>query len=310
MGAHTGGTDLDNGGYDEDDDDLATTGLRKNVQSQGLLRDFVRNDDSSIDHERPARHAFSSIDDAIALPSSPITTPGAHKSLTYLNCLSLVIGMQIGSGIFSAPAVVSSHVSSPIAGILVWTLAGLLIWTGAACYIELGITIPSNGGMQEYLRTGHGDFAGFLFSCVWLAIVRPCTIAMVALVFAEHVNGLILPPLGLSSGWFADKIVALIAVFGITAVNCSGIKTGAKVAAWFLVLKICIILSVIGAGLAIGIRDKGGYLNGKEDSVVQARGRIQGRDESGISIWRISGEYATAAFAALWVMGGWDSVST
>src|SRR5437773_2551732 len=74
-------------------------------------------------------------------------------SLTRLNGLALVVSLQIGSGIFTAPSQVSQFVTSPGLGLLVWLLGGALVWTGAASFIELGLRIPSNGGIQEYLRT-------------------------------------------------------------------------------------------------------------------------------------------------------------
>lgn len=291
---------------DDDGDDVMTT-LATDSQRQGLLEGYRRSD-GSIGHATPVRGPSPSNDEPLPPPSSSFTT--THSSLTYLNCLSLVVGIQIGSGIFSAPAVVSNHVPTPAAGILVWALAGILVWTGASCFIELGTTLPRNGGMQEYLRAGYGDFAGFLFSCVWLSIVRPCSIAMIAMVFAEHINGIVLPALGLPGGWFANKGMALLGVLGITGVNCLGVKTGAKVAGWFLVLKLLIISSIIGAGLVVGIREKGGYLVGEVEDGRRAMRTIKYREEESKSgLWGVLGEYATSGFAALWVYGGWDAVS-
>merc|ERR1711988_1807488 len=65
-----------------------------------------------------------------------------HKTLTYLNGLSLIIGLVIGSGIFSSPSQVGSQVGSPGAALVVWVFAGILVWTGASSYAELGGAIP------------------------------------------------------------------------------------------------------------------------------------------------------------------------
>jgi len=243
--------------------------------------------------------------------ASPSSLAITTKSLSYLNCLALVVSIQIGSGVFSSPAVVSNHVPSAGAGILVWVFAGALVWAGASCFIELGTSVPRNGGMQEYLRAAYGDLAGFVFSGVWLAIVRPCSNAMIAIIFAEHVNAMVLPALGLPRGWVADRVVALLGVLGITGVNCLGVKTGAKVAIWFLALKLLIISSIVLAGIVVAVREKGGYLfkgvdeEGDTTRVIQLseRGTKDG-------VWGVFGEYVTAGFAALWVYGGWESVSS
>src|SRR5947207_370966 len=68
---------------------------------------------------------------ALGAPSTPGLDPTAtlnggslekHKSLTYLNGLSLVIGLVIGSGIFSSPAQVNMNAGSPGASLLVWII--------------------------------------------------------------------------------------------------------------------------------------------------------------------------------------------
>ncbi|KNB05623.1 amino acid transporter [Fusarium oxysporum f. sp. lycopersici 4287] len=49
-----------------------------------------------------------------------------NKTLTYLNGLSLIVGLIIGSGIFSSPGSVSTRVGSPGAAILVWIIAAFI----------------------------------------------------------------------------------------------------------------------------------------------------------------------------------------
>lgn len=47
--------------------------------------------------------------------------------------MALVVGMQVGSGIFSSPGVVVAEVGSPGASLIVWVASGVLAWTGARC---------------------------------------------------------------------------------------------------------------------------------------------------------------------------------
>src|SRR5271170_6956633 len=53
------------------------------------------------------------------------------KTVTYWSGLSLVVGLQIGSGIFSSPALVNRNAGSVGMSLIVWVLAGCLAWTGA-----------------------------------------------------------------------------------------------------------------------------------------------------------------------------------
>jgi hypothetical protein len=47
------------------------------------------------------------------------------------HAIGLVVGMQVGSGIFSSPGVIVASVGSVGASLMVWIVSGLLAWTGA-----------------------------------------------------------------------------------------------------------------------------------------------------------------------------------
>jgi hypothetical protein len=67
-------------------------------------------------------------------PSSDLEVQGPlkpHQNVTYLQGVSLVIGRQIGSGIFSAPSLVNRNAGSLGASLVVWFLSGCLAWTGS-----------------------------------------------------------------------------------------------------------------------------------------------------------------------------------
>jgi amino acid permease len=74
-----------------------------------------------------------------------------HHQLGILEAIALVIGMQIGSGIFSSPGVIVHSTKSVGSSLIVWLVSGLLTWTGASSFAELGSMIPQNGGAQAYL---------------------------------------------------------------------------------------------------------------------------------------------------------------
>ncbi|KAH8891292.1 large neutral amino acids transporter small subunit 1 [Thozetella sp. PMI_491] len=229
-------------------------------------------------------------------------TGGRGAKLTRLNGLALVISLQIGSGIFSAPSQVSQHVSSPGQGLLVWFLGGLLVWTGAASFIELGLRVPSNGGIQEYLRACYGDGAGFLFTYMWVVLVKPCANAIIATIFADYLLGGFfgggqssLSPLALKAG-------AIACVAGVTLVNCLGASSGAKAANVFLVLK-------LGAVAAIIILGGMTWAFGGGDGVPQSPyGWFGLTPTEDIPMWAWIGNFASALFGALFCYGGWETI--
>jgi L-type amino acid transporter 6 len=230
------------------------------------------------------------------LPTSPDSL-----QLTLFHSLALVISLQIGSGIFAAPTEVSQNVASPGLGVSVWITSGMLVWTGASCFVELGLIFSQNGGMQEYLRACYGDFMGFLFSWAYVIVIKPCSIAIIATVFAEHLCGAIL-----SASMLSASIVKLFALFGvcfITVLNCSGAKAGPNIASGFLILKIAAVISILFVALyllaarkAIGVsRSNSGWFGTSHEQQVGNH-------------WRQIAGYVTALFGALYCYGGWEMV--
>jgi hypothetical protein len=54
-----------------------------------------------------------------------------EKHVGLWHAIGLVVGMQVGSGIFSSPGVIVASVGSTGASLMVWVVSGLLAWTGA-----------------------------------------------------------------------------------------------------------------------------------------------------------------------------------
>ena len=233
------------------------------------------------------------------------TSPRPSANLTFVNGLAIVIGLQIGSGVFSAPSQVSNHVDSPGAGVLVWLIGGLLVWTGAASFIELGLAIPANGGVQEYLHAAYGDFPAFLFTWSWVGISKPAAMAMIAMVFADHFCFAIFGDVKISL--WASKSIALLGLAGITVLNCCGTRTGPRVANGFLVLKVLAVSSISLTGLSLLILGKANAAS--EADFGWFHGVRGSGDRQGKHFWAWLGEFVTAMYGALFCFGGWETVS-
>ena len=252
-------------------------------------------------------------DDGLRESAPLVGDEGAHSSdaqaqgrgsLTFSNGVALVLGLQIGSGIFFAPSQISNHVASPAIAVLVWLLAGVLVWTGAASFIELGLAVPRNGGVQEYLRTCYSEFFGFLFSWVWIGIGKPCSIALTAMIFAENLSVAVVAESN-SSPW-QIKVVAIAGLSLVTIINCSGTFAGARAANMFLVLKLLAISSIAVIGIAAGVvRSR----QGSQSSDVDWFGEDPDVHRKTLPLWTKAGEIITAIYGALFCYGGWESVS-
>ncbi|PHH91514.1 hypothetical protein CDD83_183 [Cordyceps sp. RAO-2017] len=312
-----------------DDGVISQASSRPSVSSSRRLS-FIEED--PLDDENPARragmhHRSYSVSSAFDFAGSmfplssttgtggyapigaPTSAPGGglgrgslekHKTLTYLNGLSLIVGLIIGSGIFSSPSQVSSKVGSAGAALVVWVVAGFLAWTGAASYAELGGAIPLNGGSQVYLAKTFGEMAGFLFTWVAVLVLKPGSAAIIAIIMGEYfVRAIIGTEVETADPWL-NKSVALAGIALVTLLNCVSTRVGTRVNDLLMFLKFVALLGVTVTGIVVAIT---GYtLKGDKDNVWNAHDWFNGTSTD-LSNW------AVALYAGLWAFDGWDNTN-
>lgn len=223
-----------------------------------------------------------------------------HKTLSYLNGLSLIVGLVIGSGIFSSPGVVSSHAGSGGASLIVWTVAGLLAWTGAASYAELGGAIPLNGGPQIYLAKIFGELAGFLFTWCAVMVLKPGGSAIIAIIFGEYlVRAFIGAEVEMISPWI-NKCAAIASVVIVSLINAISTKLAVRISDAFMFLKFVglIIVTVLG----IVIAATGFSYKGQPNEHWKSESWLKGTSLD-VTDW------AVAVYAGLWAFDGWDNTN-
>lgn len=223
-----------------------------------------------------------------------------HKTLTYLNGLSLIIGLIIGSGIFSSPGLVSSHAGSPGGSLIVWTIAGVLAWTGAASYAELGGAIPLNGGAQIYLAKIFGELAGFLFTWCAVMVLKPGGSAIIAIIFGEYlVRAFIGAEVETINPWI-NKGAAVGSIIVVTLVNSISTKLATRVSDTFMFLKFVALLAVTVLGIVVAATGLSFKHHPNKD--WKLHGWFSGTSTD-ITDW------AVAIYAGLWAFDGWDNTN-
>ncbi|KAM3507386.1 hypothetical protein MY11210_007167 [Beauveria gryllotalpidicola] len=223
-----------------------------------------------------------------------------HKTLTYLNGLSLIVGLIIGSGIFSSPSQVSSRVGSAGAGLVVWVVAGVLAWTGGASYAELGGAIPLNGGAQVYMAKTFGELAGFLFTWSAVLVLKPGSAAIIAIIMGEYlVRAAIGAEAETVSPW-VSKGVALVGILSVTLLNCISTRVGTRVNDLLMFLKFVALIFITVTGIVVGIT--GRTLTGEPTLEWKKHDWFEGTT-SDLSAW------ALALYAGLWAFDGWDNTN-
>ena len=251
------------------------------------------------DPREPAQHD-QLLPSPSTAPDDETMSPPPRRSLTFLDGLAVVVGVQIGSGIFTAPAAVLSSIRAPLPAVLVWLAAGALAWTGAASFIELGSRVPRNGGIQEYLRHCYNDKCAAVATWSLIFMIKPASIAMVSLIFAEYLlGGLGSGAPGAASGAWAARGLAVLVLAAFTLLNCVGTRVSASVANVFFVLKLLGLASVVVAGLMFGVaRGSGSDAPARDDPA----------EEDGPGTWASVGTYTDAILTAMFAYSGWESV--
>lgn len=242
---------------------------------------------------------------ALGDPSSrPLDLNGAslekHKSLTYLNGLSLVVGLIIGSGIFSSPAQVNINAGSYGASLVVWTVAGILAWTGAASYAELGGAIPLNGGAQIYLSKIFGEWAGFLFTWCAVFVLKPGSAAIIAIIGGEYVVRAAVGPDAENVSAWINKGMALAGVTLVVLFNCVSTKLGTRLSDMFMFFKFLALFGITITGIVVAAT--GFTWQGQPNTDWKTTDWFNGTSTD-------PSNWAVALYAGLWAFDGWDNTN-
>ncbi|KAG0727124.1 Large neutral amino acids transporter small subunit 2 [Chionoecetes opilio] len=112
---------------------------------------------------------------------------GLKKELGLVNCVGIIVGNIIGTGIFVSPRGVLQYSGSVGMSLIVWVLSGVMCIVGAFCYAELGTMIPQSGGKYAYLYEAYGSFPAFIYLFYMVSISIPGGRAVSALTFANYV---------------------------------------------------------------------------------------------------------------------------
>jgi APA family basic amino acid/polyamine antiporter len=128
---------------------------------------------------------------------------------------------------------------------LVWALAGVLTLVGALICAELASVFPRTGGVYVFLRDIFGPPVGFLWGWAMFWSMHTGIIAAIAVVFARYVGYFI--PLGT----FGIRVVAVVAILGLSAFNCLGIRHGSRLQTVVTGAKLAAIVLLIVGGLTM-----------------------------------------------------------
>ena len=178
---------------------------------------------------------------AEGLPA-PVAPPALARRLGLADAILLVMGGIVGSGIFMNPYVVARQVGTPALILGAWILGGLIALAGAFVYAELASIRPEVGGQYAYLREAFHPGVAFVYGWVLLLVTQSGGMAAVAITFARYCRELV-PQAPV------EPVLATLALLGLSAVNCLGVRAGSDVQGLLMVLKTVGIVALVAAGL-------------------------------------------------------------
>src|SRR5262245_5048459 len=155
----------------------------------------------------------------------------------------MVIGTIIGASIFVQPSLVSGEVPSVTGMLLVWAVAGVLTLIGALVTAELASAYPGTGGVYVFLRESYSPAVAFLWCWAMFWSMHTGIIAVIAMVCARYVGFFV--PLG----DVGLRVVAILAILILSAINFLGVRHGTAVQTAFTVIKVGAVALIAIAGL-------------------------------------------------------------
>jgi len=231
-------------------------------------------------------------------------TVGLLRRLTLLDATLIVVGGVIGSAIFITPADVARQIANPVFCVLLWVVAGLVTLLAGFAFAELGSMFPEAGGQYVYIREVYGHFAAFIYGWVLFTAGNSAGLAGVAMGFALFV-GRVIPAFsaekvlytaavlpGLTWHFTRGSLVAIVAIFVLTAVNIRGVKLAAILQNFTGLLTLACVGLMVGFGLALG---KGSWSHFSP--------------QPSVPVWPPLSAIGIAFVALFWTYDGWNIIS-
>lgn len=169
-----------------------------------------------------------------------------HGQLGLWDTISIIIGIVIGTSIFTTPPTIFENVAGPWEGLGVWLICGGLSLVGAFCYAELATTYPRSGGDYVYLTRGFDRPIGFLFGWAQLAVILSASTGAMAFIFGEYCATLVEVPAAQSAEFAWQAALSALAVLSL--MNFFGVVLGKWVQNLLVIVKLLGLVLIIASG--------------------------------------------------------------
>ena len=212
--------------------------------------------------------------------------PELRRAIGLPQATAMVVGTIIGASIFVQPSEITGQVPSVLGIFMVWLIAGILTFFGAMVCAEMASIFTQTGGVYVFLKESFSPSVGFLWGWGMFWSIHSGIIAAIAVIFARYVGYFI--PLGN----IGIKVVSVIVILIISAVNYLGVKQGSVLQTLFTLGKVVAIVVIVILGFTLGSRIPEHFV-------------IDDVANTGITV----NNFFPALVAGLFAFGGWHMVT-
>jgi len=218
------------------------------------------------------------------MTSPPATnTTDLKRQLGLFDAIMINVGTTIASAIFIVPATVAAAVHGSVLITAVWVIGGMVSLLGALSIAELAAMYPEAGGQYPYLREAYGKMSAFLYGWANFSVINTASIAAISVAFARYIG--FFTPLSET----AIRGIAILAIVGLTVLNCRGVRLGATTQNIFTILKMGALFALIVASF---------ILPGGSAANLQPFSSTEGFSQ-------LLKPFGVAMVAVLWAYDGW-----
>jgi basic amino acid/polyamine antiporter, APA family len=161
------------------------------------------------------------------------------RVLGLFDCIMIVVGSIIGSGIFLKVADVAKALNDFGWIISVWIGVGLITLCGSLALAELSAMYPQAGGPYLYLREAFGRPVAFLWGWTEFWVVRTGSLGALACATVINFNKVV--PLSFRQ----QELLAVAIVLGLSAIHYYSTRQGAWVQNLTAVVKVLFLAAII-----------------------------------------------------------------
>ncbi|MFC4903933.1 APC family permease [Kocuria oceani] len=168
--------------------------------------------------------------------SSAPGQPALARRLGTFDATVIGVGSMVGAGVFVAFAPAAAHAGPWLPAALL--LAAVVAWCNATSTAQLAAVHPASGGTYLYANRQLGPWPGFVAG--WGFVTgKTASAAAMSLTFGLYTAEL------LGAGDAGARLLAVVAVLGLTAVDLGGVSRTARLTKLLVVPVLAVLLAVV-----------------------------------------------------------------